>query len=152
MVKPAMKHDRIWSMNDQQLYDELSCYTLSLRDPTFIHQYIVDAYAAQHAGEETKPITIAFALAGLYLHHEKGFSGKEVQRAHMKLAGNKKHLPLFELPGQRGEITVADVMCHAPGIDRDQAIERWTASVWNAWKDSHARVAEWLETELIVPR
>jgi hypothetical protein len=139
-------------MNDQQVYDELSCYTLSLRDPNFIHQYIVDTYAAQHSDEETRPITTAFALAGLYLHHEKGYSGKEVQRAHMKLARNKKRLPLFELPKKRGEITVADVMCHAPGTDRDQAIERWSASVWKAWKDSHARVAEWLKAELIAPR
>jgi hypothetical protein len=139
-------------MNDQQLYDELSRYTLSLRDPTFAHQYIVDAYAAQHADEQTKPITIAFALAGLYLHNEKGYSGKEVQRAHMKLAENKKRIPFFELPGDKGEITVADVLCRTPGPDRDQAIERWSAAVWKAWKDSHAVVAEWLEAEKIVPR
>jgi hypothetical protein len=61
-------------------------------------------------------------------------------------------LPRFELPKEKGEITVADVLLQAPGPDRDQAIDRWSASVWNAWKDSHARVAEWLETELIVPR
>jgi len=138
-------------MTDQQLYDELSCYTLSLRDPTFIHQYIVDAYAAQHSDEDTKPITIAFALAGLYLHHEKGYSGKEVQRAHMELAKNKKRLPRFEIPKERGEITVADVLGQAPCEDRDKAIERWSASVWEAWKDSHARVANWLKAEKVVP-
>jgi hypothetical protein len=138
-------------MNDQQLYDELSCYTLSLSAPTFIHQYVVDAYAVQHAVEKAKPITIAFALAGLYLHNEKGFSGREVQRAHMKLARNKQPVPRFELPEEKGEFTVADVMCHVPGQDRDKAIERWSASVWRAWKNSHARVAEWLEAERIVP-
>jgi hypothetical protein len=139
-------------MNDQQLYDELSSYTLSLRDPTFIHQHIVDAYAAQNADDEAKPITIAFALAGLYLHNEKGFSGREVQGAHMKLARNKQPVPRFELPERKGEITVGDVMCHAPGQDRDEAIERWSASVWITWKNSHARVTEWLEVERIVPR
>ena len=138
-------------MTDQQSYDELSIYTLSLRDPAFIHQYIVDAYAAQHAEEDAKPITLAFALAGLYLHHERGFSGKQVQYAHMKLARNKQRLPLFELPKSRGEITVADVLRQAPGKDRDQAIERWSASVWEVWRESHARVAEWLVTEKIVP-
>jgi hypothetical protein len=139
-------------VNDRQLYDRLSCYTLSLRDPYFIHQLVVDAYAVQHVGEEAKPITVAFALAGLYLHNEKGFSGREVQRAHMKLARNKQPVPRFELPEEKGEITVADVMCHTPGPGRDEAIERWSASVWRAWKGSHARVAEWLEAERIVPR
>jgi Family of unknown function (DUF5946) len=58
------------------LYHELSCYTLAHRDPSFIHQYIVDAYTAQHANETTKPIAVVFALIGLYLHIEKNFTGR----------------------------------------------------------------------------
>jgi hypothetical protein len=58
------------------LYDQLSLYTLSHADPSFIHQHVVDAFAAQHADDRTKPITLTFALVGLYLHAERGFSGK----------------------------------------------------------------------------
>lgn len=66
------------SQSDQEAFNELSYYTLSHGDPAFIHQYIVDAYAAQHADEKSKPITVAFALIGLYLHIEKHYSGKQV--------------------------------------------------------------------------
>ncbi len=64
--------------SEQEAYNELSYYTLSHWDPSFIHQYIVDAYAAQHADEKSKSIKVAFALIGLYLHNEKHYSGKEV--------------------------------------------------------------------------
>jgi hypothetical protein len=35
------------------------------RDPSFIHQYVVDAFAAQQADEQTKPMKLTFALVGL---------------------------------------------------------------------------------------
>src|ERR1700733_15180069 len=70
----------------EDLYHELSCYTLAHPDPSFIHQHIVDAYTAQHADETTKPIALVFALIGLYLHVEKNFTGRQVQRFHRKLA------------------------------------------------------------------
>lgn len=40
--------------SDQEVNNELSYYTLSHGDPSFIHQYIVDAFAAQHADENPK--------------------------------------------------------------------------------------------------
>jgi len=64
------------------LYHELSVHTLSDRDPTFPHQLAVDAYAAQHAGTAPKAITTAFTLIGLYLVNERGFTGRQAQRAH----------------------------------------------------------------------
>ena len=71
----------------QDLYDKLSFYTLNHPDPNFfIHQLVVDAYAAQHTKEGQKPIKTAFALIGLYLFCERGYTGKEVQNAHMWLA------------------------------------------------------------------
>src|SRR6185295_5352013 len=68
---------------DRESYDALCCYTLERGDAAFIHQHVVDAFIAQNAGEHTKPIGLAFALIGLYLHLERGFSGKQVQRVHM---------------------------------------------------------------------
>ena len=47
-----------------QLYGELSAYTLTHNDGTFLHQHAVDTYAAQHAGATMRPITISFALMG----------------------------------------------------------------------------------------
>jgi hypothetical protein len=67
---------------EQEKYYELSYYTLAHDDPRFIHQHIVDAFAAQTANQDTNPIKVAFALIGLYLYLEKDYTGKEVQLAH----------------------------------------------------------------------
>ncbi|MCZ7381786.1 MAG: DUF5946 family protein [Candidatus Methanoperedens sp.] len=128
--------------SEQEAYNELSYYTLSHGDPSFIHQYIVDAYAAQHADEKSKPITVAFALIGLYLHIEKHYSGKEVQKAHMRLAKKKRQWPVFDLPEHRGNIGVSDVLRAEVGLPRDRAINEWSASVWEAWSESHVKVAD----------
>src|SRR5436305_5181630 len=99
----------------QDAYNELAYYTLSHHNPEFIHQNLVDAYTAQNAHEKTKPIAIAFALIGLYLHVEKGFTGRQVQLAHMQLANQQKSWPAFDLPETRGSITVFDVLATQPG-------------------------------------
>src|SRR5689334_22985565 len=69
------------AFSDQNAYYELACYTLVHPDPSFIHQYMVDAYAAQHANVYSKPISVAVALAGLSLHLERGYSGRQVRAA-----------------------------------------------------------------------
>src|SRR5215813_12398106 len=96
-------------------YDELCAYSLTHGDPAFIHQHVVDAYAAQHADAETKPITLTFALIGLYLMVERNFTGKQVQRVHMLLARRRKQWPTFALPEHRGSLTPNAVMDAKPG-------------------------------------
>jgi hypothetical protein len=124
------------------LYHELSVRTLPDRDPTFPHQLAVDAYAAQHAGSAPKSITTAFALIGLYLVCERGFTGREAQRAHMFLGRTRQEWPRFEPPPDVGAITVADVLAAATSDDaRNEALRRWVQSVWAAWRHEHARVA-----------
>ena len=103
----------------QRLCHELSLYTLSQGDEFFIHQVAVDAYAAQHAGPASKPITVAFALIGLCLLLERNHTGKAVQRAHMRLANRSKQWPLFDPPAQKGSVTVANVLSTEPGIERE---------------------------------
>lgn len=128
-------------MNDhQQAIDELSCYSLAHGDPSFIHQYVVDAFAAQTCNESDKPIKLAFALVGLYLHVEKGRTGKQVQMAHMKLARRKQIWPTIPLPQSRGSITVDDVLAAPEGPERDEMIHHWCASVWEAFSDSRPLV------------
>ncbi len=129
---------------EQDAYDELQCYTLAHADPAFVHQHVVDAWAAQHADDQTKPIALAFALFGLYLHVEKGLSGRHVQRAHMALARRGKTWPAFTLPPQRGAITALRVMASAAGPERDAAIDAWCRSVWAAFHESHKEIEDLL--------
>jgi len=113
-------------------------------DATFIHQHVVDAFAAQTADEHTKPIALAFALAGLYLHVERVFTGREVQRAHMLMARRKRAWPSFALPRERGSITAADVLAREAGAARDVAIHSWSAAVWEAFRAAKPTVVELL--------
>ena len=136
--------------SEQAAYEELQCYTLAHGDPAFIHQYVVDAFAAQHADEATKPITLTFALVGLCLHLDYGFSGRQVQRAHMAMARHKRAWPSFPLPEERGAITAADVASIAAGPERDTAIDRWCASVWTEFRQSHQAVVALLREHGII--
>jgi hypothetical protein len=135
----------------REAFDELCAYTLSLRDVAFIHQHVVDAFAAQHAEERGKPITITFALIGLYLHLEKGFTGRQVQLAHMALARRKRVWPNFKLPPSRGSVTAIEVLAAEPGPHRDRAIDDWCLSVWTAFGASHETIATLLEDHGITP-
>jgi hypothetical protein len=123
-------------------YGELAGYTLTLRDPSFPHQYAVDAYAAQHAGAASKPITTFFALVGLYLACEHGLSGRAVQRAHMALAQTGRDWPVLMAPSGPWPVTVANVLDSAPGRQRDEALRAWASSVWSVWRSEHARIRE----------
>jgi len=135
---------------EQQAYEELQCYTLGHGGPEFIHQHVVDAWAAQHADEQTKPIGLTFALVGLYLRVERMLSGRQVQRVHMQLGRNKRTWPSFPLPRDRGSVTAVEVMAAEAGPERDRAIDSWCASVWGAFSDSHLAVAELLEQHGII--
>ncbi len=127
--------------NEQDAFDELCFYTLAHGSPAFVHQHVVDAFAAQHATAETKPIKLTFALIGLYLHVAKGRTGREVQRVHMMLAKEKHMWPAFALPGGRGAITAVEVLAAPAGPERDAAIDAWCAAVWDAYTESVPTVA-----------
>ena len=132
----------------RELFDELSYYTLAQPRPPFVHQIAIDTFTAQHADAATKPMAVVFALVGLYLHNEKGFSGLQVQKVHMQLAAKRKQWPVLPAPQERGAIGVADVLRAAPGAERDALIEGWCASVWQAWRSSGAVIASLLKDEL----
>lgn len=128
--------------DEQELQHELSFYTLAHGDPAFIHQHVVDAFGAQHATPDATPIGVVFALIGLYLHVERGFTGRQVQRAHMKLATPRRQWTMPRLPKERGAIRVADVMAARPGLERDIMIDIWCSSVWRAYEDVHGEIEE----------
>ena len=132
----------------REYYFQLLYYTLTHPDPAFIHQLVVDAFTAQQADNSTKPIAIVFALVGLHLHIDKGYSGKAVQQAHIQLAKQRKHWPVLPLPEERGDITVADVVATKPGDERDALIESWCKSVWNAYHSVQDQIRAFVQKEL----
>lgn len=125
-------------------------YSTAHPDPGFIHQYVVDAYAAQHASDRDKPIKLTFALVGLFLHVEKGFTGRQVQLAHIKLGRQKEVWPEFSVPENRGLVTEETVLAAPAGPDRDEMIQRWCESVWEAYSDNRETVARLLKRHKII--
>jgi hypothetical protein len=127
------------------LMNELAYYTLAHGDPRFIHQHLVDAYGAQHVRQSKSTIGAAFVLAGLYLAVERGFTGRQVQKMHVLMAGKSKQWPRFNPPGNVGSLTVADVLAVEPGPRRDEKLMEWCASIWDAWSAEHGRVKEMVD-------
>ena len=128
-----------------EAYQELYYYTLAHGAPAFILQHVVDAHAAQQATAATKPMKIVFALVGLYLHVERGFTGREVQLVHMRLAERKRDWPGITLPVTRGDMSAATVLASPAGPERDRAIDAWCAELWDAYRPNEAAVVALLQ-------
>lgn len=104
------------------------------------HQLLVDAYAAQHAGERTPPIAVAFALIGLHLALDEGWDGLQVRDAHRRLAAASRTWPAFGAPASRGNLTIFDVAMVGSPDEHVARLEAWATAVWTAWDGSHDAV------------
>ena len=133
---------------EQERWHELMACTLTLGDPGFIHQHVIDAYTAQNATRDSKPIAVVFALVGLYLHLDRGFNGREVQQAHMRLATPRRTWSMPELPKHRGAIRVGDVLAAVPGDEFEVMVDVWCMSVWQRYEHLHGYIAETCAVEL----
>jgi hypothetical protein len=138
-------------VSDDAAYYELASYSLTRRDRHFMHQHVVDAHAVQTATEADKPIRVAQALVGLYLHVEHGLSGLDVQRVHKVLADRRPTWPAFALPEERGSLRSQDVLIEPPGERRDRAIERWARSVWHSCRRLRPDIEAFLSANDITP-
>ncbi|HEV2004975.1 MAG TPA: DUF5946 family protein [Candidatus Limnocylindrales bacterium] len=104
------------------------------------HQLLVDAYAAQHAGERTPPMGAAFALIGLHLALEQGWDGLEVRNAHQDLARRYREWPAFPAPERRGALTVLDLALASTPEEHVERLRAWATTVWQAWAGAHPAV------------
>jgi hypothetical protein len=108
-----------------EAYDELYVYSMS-RGATFVLQHVVDAHAAQTATADDKPIRIVFGdSSGLYLHVERGLTGRQVQLAHIQLGKTKRPVARDSTADRRGNMTARDVLATPEGDERDRAIDEW---------------------------
>jgi hypothetical protein len=132
-----------------RLYGEVTGYAAS--HPAQLgrwHQTCVDAYGAQHSGDTTRAITTAFALNGLYLVFERGFTGFQVRQAHTHLASTVKAWPQFVRPVSTGDVNIFDVALASSPEEHIEFVRRWGASVWSAWSHVHDEVAEMTDRQL----
>jgi hypothetical protein len=104
-------------------------------DASFKHQIAIDCYGAQHIGGPSKPVTAVYALVGLCLHVERGFSGRQIQAAHMLLARTRSNWPTLSAPATHYRVTVDMVVAAGCASSRAQQLEAWAVCTWEAWRN-----------------
>lgn len=132
-------------MDPSEIASSLYAYSLERGDAAFVHQHVVDALCAQAADATTPSMRLVFALVGLYLHVERGRTGREVQRVHAALARRRPAWPTLPLPASRGAFTARDVLATPAGPLRDAAIDAWCESVWAAYRPCRAAIVGFLD-------
>lgn len=132
-----------------QVYGEIVSY--SAQHPVQLgtwHQTCVDAFTAQHVGPHTAALGITFALNGLYLVYERGFSGFQVREAHGYLANTFDEWVRYEPPENVGAITAFDVALASDPDEHIDLVRRWGQEVWSAWERVHDLIATLTDLQL----
>jgi hypothetical protein len=111
------------------------------------HQLTVDAYAVQHPGvpERRAARSVAIHLVGLCLTLERGRGVAELPLLRQRLAPSKRSFPWLEPPASVGELTVVDIHAAATSGAHRSLVDRWAASVWQAWSAYHPQVRAWAD-------
>ncbi|MEN3357676.1 MAG: hypothetical protein V7637_1658 [Mycobacteriales bacterium] len=127
-----------------RLYGEVTGF--ELQHPTLVsrfHQLAVDAYGAQHGGEPTPRIYLAYSLVGLDLALERGTHGIGVRGIHQRMGRPDDTWPEFT-PPEPAPLTVAhvaDAGVRAGSVDgHADAIADWAAAVWQSWAGQHEAI------------
>lgn len=132
-----------------QLYGEVAAHeAVHVVVLGLLHQLTVDTYGAQHAGGSAARIGVAFALIGLRLSLDEGWSGGEVRDAHQHLAANFRDRPEFAPPVERTWMTVYDVALATSPDEHARLVRRWAAEVWAAWEQVREDVVALLGARL----
>lgn len=111
-----------------------------------VHGYTVDAYAAQHPGENARRQrqSVALHLVALCLAFEQGLGQQDLVRARRELARLRRDWPWFEPPPPSGwTLTVHDVARATDAAEHRRLVLEWAESVWQGWSRHHAAVRQW---------
>jgi len=131
-----------------------ACYALDMEVTAFelrhgwlvgrCHQMTVDAYGAQHAGQTTRPIRVAYSLVGLHLALDRGLTGIQVRDAHSRMGKPDATWPSFARPSGFADRSIVDVA--RAGVQANSpewhaaAVLEWAKAVWAWWEPAHRDV------------
>jgi Family of unknown function (DUF5946) len=108
-----------------------------------VSQWLVDAYAAQHATntDRRNRQSVALHLVSLCAAFEGGMPAGDRQRLIGRLA--HREYPVLDPLVTSFAITVRDVADAADG-ERPDAVQCWARVTWDAWAAQHDVVRSWL--------
>jgi len=103
-----------------------------------VHRLTVDAYAAQHPGNNTDRRAIQSVnvhLASLYLIFEKNISHAAATDAIRKLILHHKgaFIPL-SIPATLGDLTIKSIAQAKNAEEHQMLVKEWAYSTWQAWR------------------
>jgi hypothetical protein len=112
-----------------------------------VSQWLVDAYAAQHATntDRRNRQSVALHLISLCAGFEHAMPADRRQR----LIGHLSHreYPVLDPPVTSFALTVRDVSASADR-ERPEVVRLWARATWDAWTTHHERVRSWLSDAL----
>ena len=120
-------------------------------DPEYFreHRLTVDAYAAQHPGDDDPPQTqsVAIHLIGLYHALELGTHPAELLRITQQLTRSRRRWPHLVAPVAY-PLTVVDVLAARSAAEHVALVQRWARTTWECWSRHHDLVREWSDAAL----
>ena len=137
-----------------ELVASAACYRLleallarSYGDPHArrLHQLIVDAYVAQHAGGRTRREVqkVALCLMTLCLFCERGADPASGPALHQRMVRRRPPFRWLEPPSGHGLLTVADALAAEGPAEQERLLRDWAEQVWCSWSAHHTTVREW---------
>lgn len=118
--------------------------------PHPIHRLAVDAYCLQHPDEYMKSAKSAAAhLTGVVHAFEYDASPRIGRALEIWLDGGVEVTrPEPPPPGDRGRMTIADVLGAEDPEEHGDRVRRWAVAAWDAWSPHHATARRWVEEAL----
>jgi hypothetical protein len=119
----------------------------SYTDPAYrrVHQMVVDAYAAQHAGGTTRRQvqTVALCLMTLCLFVEDDVEIAEGPALHKAMVARRPDFTWLAPPPRPGLLTIAEVLTAEGPAEHCRLVREWGGQVWQAWSQHHATIRAW---------
>lgn len=110
-----------------------------------VHQVVVDAYAAQHAGGTSRREVqaVALCLMTLCLVVDDHVDPSEGPVLHQRIVARRPDFGRLTPPPQHGLMTVADVLDARDADEHCRLVRTWGQQIWQAWAPHHATVRAW---------
>lgn len=119
----------------------------SYRDPDrrAVHQMIVDAYAAQHAGGTSRRQvqTVALCLMTLCLFIEDDVDPARGPALHKQMVARRPEFTWLAPPPLAGLMTVVDPLGAGDAAAYRRLVREWGRQIWQAWTAHHPTVRAW---------
>jgi hypothetical protein len=108
-----------------------------------VSQWLVDAYAAQHATntDRRNRQSVALHLVSLCAAFEDAMPAERRRRLIGQLA--HKEYPVLQPSVTSFAITIRDVV-DAADDSRPEVVQRWARTTWDAWTSHHPAARAWL--------